>query len=296
MFVEKSRNLSRAAADCLIKTALAILLSSTIAQAASITIDSPGMQTIFSQPSFDGTPITIRFNPSRRIVAPELLNIKDPADLQALFRLAPDPAPTVDAFFVDQLDVCPETEPTINGSFAGCAQLPGHVFVEESDAAKLSPAPLMGHELGHNLNLHHNLFNDTYLMWPKFPPGRLLTERDVAIILQSPLVQTDSMGRRFIQITPIAIVPAPESPTLLLFGSALGPLLVIYTKGRRRSARDHEALTNLFPALLCVPINGDTGRRAGEYLRLIARASNWAMRSSRQRPHFYYDSAPSSCS
>jgi len=185
MFFEKSRNIPRAAADCLIKAALAILLSSAIAQAASITIDSPGMQAIFSQPSFDGTPISIRFNPSRRIVAPELLDIKDPADLQVLFDLAPDPAPTVDAFFVDQLDVCPESEPTINGSFAGCAQLPGHVFAEESDPAKLSPAPLLGHELGHNLNLHHNLFNDTYLMWPRFPPGRLLTEAEVAIIVQA---------------------------------------------------------------------------------------------------------------
>jgi hypothetical protein len=39
----------------------------------------------------------------------------------------------------------------INGSYAGCAQLPGHVFVEASDYAALSFAPLMGHELGHNL-------------------------------------------------------------------------------------------------------------------------------------------------
>ena len=31
--------------------------------------------------------------------------------------------------------------------------------------------------------------------------------------------------------------------------------------------REHQVLTNLFNALLCVPIDYETGRRAGEYLR-----------------------------
>ena len=31
--------------------------------------------------------------------------------------------------------------------------------------------------------------------------------------------------------------------------------------------REHEALSNLFRVLLCVPIDGETGRRAGDYLR-----------------------------
>jgi hypothetical protein len=76
--------------------------------------------------------------------------------LAALVDLAPDPTPTVDAFFVDQVNACGfEDEPTINGLLAGCAQLPGHVFVEGSDFAELSPATLMGHELGHNLDLLH---------------------------------------------------------------------------------------------------------------------------------------------
>ena len=45
----------------------------------------------------------------------------------------------------------------------------------------------------------------TYL----FPPGTALTEDQVAIILESPLVQTDPTGQRFIEITPIAIVAVP---------------------------------------------------------------------------------------
>jgi len=31
--------------------------------------------------------------------------------------------------------------------------------------------------------------------------------------------------------------------------------------------REHEALTNLFRALLCAPIDRETGRQAGDYLR-----------------------------
>jgi hypothetical protein len=227
MFIEQSRKTPRAAGGRLIMAALAILVSSAIAEGASITIDQAGMNAIFSQATFDGTPVSIRFNAPRVIVAPELLDIKSQADLKALYALAPDPAPTVDAFFVDQLDACGSVEPTINGLFAGCAQLPGHIFVEESSAADLSPAPLMGHELGHNLNLQHDFFSYANLMAPLFPPGTELTEEQVAIILQSPLVQTDSTGQRFIQITPIAIV-APEPSTLLLLGVALGALLILY--------------------------------------------------------------------
>jgi hypothetical protein len=205
-----------------------------IAEAGFITIDPAGMNEIFSQSSFDGTPIDIRFNPARTIVDPNLLDIDDAAKLAALVDLAPDPAPVVDAFFVDQIDVCGfEQEPVINGSFAGCAQLPGHVFVEDSEDAVLSTAPLMGHELGHNLDLQHNLFSSDDLMWPFFPPGTLLTEQEVSLILQSPLVQTDPLGQKFIEITPIAIVAA-EPPTLLLLGTTLALVIVISTIGRAR--------------------------------------------------------------
>jgi len=236
MFVEKLRNTRRAAAASLVMAALPILLSSASAQAASIVIDEAEMTAIFSQASFGDTPISIRFNPPEQIVAPQLLDINTVADLQALYSLAPDPAPTVDAFFVDQLDACVNVEPTVSGRFAGCAQLPGHIFVEESDAAEMPPGPLMGHELGHNLNLEHQIpGSSTNLMAPFFPPGPDVTEDQVAIMLQSPLVQTDSTGQRFIAITPIAIVGVPEPSTLLLLGAALGALLIVNRTIRARS-------------------------------------------------------------
>src|SRR5689334_15888677 len=136
MFIEKSRT-STAAIGRLMMAALAVLLSSAIAEAASITIDEAGMNAIFSQASFDDTPISIRFNPPVHIVAPQLLVINTLADLQALYKLAPDPAPTVGAFFVDELNACGTVEPTVNGHYNGCAQFPGNFMVEDSTAAKL---------------------------------------------------------------------------------------------------------------------------------------------------------------
>jgi hypothetical protein len=231
MFVEESR--IAAAVARLILAALAILLSPALAEAAQIVIDEAGMNAIFSQASFGDTTISIRFNPPRQIVAPELLVINTLAQLQALFNLAPDPAPTVDALFVDELNACGGVEPQVNGALAGCAQLPGHVFVEDFNFAELSPATLMGHELGHNLNLQHDFFDFLNLMAPIFPPGPNVTEEQVATILQSPLVQTDSTGQRFVEITPIAIVAAPEPSTLLLLIAALGALLIIRQRSRR---------------------------------------------------------------
>jgi len=63
--------------------------------------------------------------------------------------------------------------------------------------------------------------------FPHEPPD--LFEEQVGTILQSPLVQTDATGHRFVQITPIAIV-APEPSTLMLLGAALGALFIIKTK------------------------------------------------------------------
>jgi hypothetical protein len=205
------------AAVCrLTMVALAIIVSSGIAEATHVVIDETEMNAIFSQPAFDDTPISIRFNPLRQIVAPELLVIDNLTELQTLYNLATDPAPTVTAFFVDQLNACAAVEPNVTGTYAGCAQLPGHLFVEDFTFAELTPGPLIGHELGHTLNLEHDFFDGLSLMAPIFPMGPNLTEEQVATILQSPLVQSDATGHRFIHITPIAIVGVPESSTLLL--------------------------------------------------------------------------------
>src|SRR4051794_1904739 len=122
MFVKKSR-IARPAVGRVILAALAILLSSAIAQGASVVIDEERMNTLFRQESFGDTPISIRFNPPRQIVAPELLVIDTADKLRALYSLATDPTPTVTAFFVDELDVCVGVEVAVNGEYDGCAQL-----------------------------------------------------------------------------------------------------------------------------------------------------------------------------
>ena len=152
------------------------------------------------------------------------------AELQALYNLATDPAPTVTAFFVDQINAC-DTVPDISGGsghYRGCAQLPGRFMVEDFHEAELEPAELMGHELGHATNLgHSSLGLMTAILG--FGDGFSLDEDQVKIILQSPLVQIDNTGQRFIQITPIAII-TPEPSTLLLVSAALGALLLIKTR------------------------------------------------------------------
>ena len=126
MFVEKSRIVAPAAGRLTV-AALTILLSSPIAEAANVVIDEAGMNALFSQASFGNTPISIRFNPAKQIVAPDLLVIDNLTELKALYDLATHPAPTVTAFFVDQLNVCGAAEVDVNGTWHGCAQLPGHI-------------------------------------------------------------------------------------------------------------------------------------------------------------------------
>jgi Gametolysin peptidase M11 len=155
MFLEKSRTATITVCR-LIMPVLAVLLSSAIAEAATVTIDEGGMNAVFSQPSFGDTPIGIRFNPVQEIVAPNLLIIDNLTELQALYALVPYPAPTVFAFFVDLIKVCTTVEEVEAGDWNGCAQLPGHALVLDSNSAELNPANLMAHELGHNLGLEHS--------------------------------------------------------------------------------------------------------------------------------------------
>jgi hypothetical protein len=90
------------------------------------------------------------------------------------------------------------------------------------------PAKLLAHEIGHNLGLEHTSLGlmTTHLEYG----GTELFADQVDEILESPLVQIDANGQRFIQVQPIAIVGTPEPSTLLLLGSGLGAMLTIKKK------------------------------------------------------------------
>ena len=196
------------------------------AWAAFVTTNETGLDAIFSQSAFSTTPIDVRFNPTVTINDPGLLTINTEEQLNRLFALG-DNSPTVDVFFVDSINECGgvEAQPII-----GCGQQPGNkLTVESVPAAGSRGAALIGHELGHNLDLDH-VTSPPNLMNPTLTGVTTLTVDQVATILDSSLVQTDGAGR-FILVTPFAIVPEPSS---MLF--ALAGVVVVLRFARRTAA------------------------------------------------------------
>lgn len=208
-----------------------VLLWPVIGWSAFVTTNQSDMNQIFSQPSFAGTPIDIRFQPTVTISNGSLLSIDNLAELSTLFALSPVPPPGINMFFVDAVNVCniPDPLPII----VGCADIGGNAMVVASNAAAdTAPVNTIGtvvtggailnaHELAHNLGLSH-----TAECTPSMPPnlmdcqllGAELTVGQVQTILASGLLQTGPMGL-FVDITPIVIVPIPAAASL--FGSAL---------------------------------------------------------------------------
>jgi len=227
---------------CCMLGAVAYPLAAPV-EAGFVTLHESELDQIYSQPSFDGSPIDIRYNPTLTLVEPSLLMINSEAKLDQLFSLGPASSPTVNLFFVDGISDCGGVElPAI----IGCGSQSGnHIVVDSNFAAKTPTAPstvglgaiLIGHEFGHNLGLDHVPQTSTNLMTPSVTDSFFLSAdpasvagNQIATILASPLVQMDG-GQRFISITPIAVV-VPE-PASLLFALA-GGLWLLWVAGRRR--------------------------------------------------------------
>lgn len=192
-----------------------------------VTTNEVGLDAIFSQSAFSTTPTDVRFNPTVTINDPGLLTINTEQQLDRLFALGGNNSPTVDVFFVDSINECGgvEAQPII-----GCGQESGNkLTVESVPAAGSRGAALTGHELGHNLGLDH-VISPPNLMNSTLTGITTLTVDQVATILDSSLVQTDSAGR-FILVTPFAIVPEPSS---MLF--ALAGVVVVLRFARRTVA------------------------------------------------------------
>ncbi len=211
-----------------------IWLAATPAKAAFVTLHEAAMDDIFSQPSFGGDTVDIRYNPTIVHVAPSLLDIDSNANINQLFNLNLTPSNVVSMFFVDSISYC--SGPGSN--IIGCAQvgtsffLANDMVVESQYASRTDFGPeLLAHELAHNLGLGHVGFAN--LMQNVINGNTSLTPGQVDDILMSGLIQFDG-AQRFVEITPILIAQAPIPAAGLLFVSGLFGLF--WVRRRQRAA------------------------------------------------------------
>ena len=235
----------------LIANIMAVLvLISAPARAAQIFTNEAALDSIFSQATFGSETIDIRCNTPVTILAPAFtdLTVVQPAggELPLLFALAPTPSPSVNLFFVDNINV---TGP-VSFAIAGIGDLPGNnIVVAESFASGASGAELIAHELGHNLGLVHDYELLDVLPGPIPPPSNLmnpilngnttLTGAQAASVLSSPLVQ-GAPGARYIEITPIAVVASVPEPSVFSFLVIVG--LSLASRKRRSPPKHSPAL------------------------------------------------------
>ncbi len=186
------------------------------ARAAFVTTQEAGLDGVFSQASFNGNGIDIRFLPTVTFSNSDLLNITTEAGIDALFAFNDGSASNIiSMYFVDTLDFCSSSIPAI----VGCATLGGNdIAVESVFAASGSGTELLAHEIGHSLNLDHVAGNN--LMAAAINGFTTLTEAQVATILGNiDLIQMDSSELRFIEIRPVLVTPLP--PAGIMFVSAI---------------------------------------------------------------------------
>ena len=212
------------------------LLASATSHAGFVTTNEAGMDSIFSQVSFNGNTIDIRFGATQTIFNTSLLDIDSAAELNFLASPTFGASPTVRMFFVDSISHCGGS-----GSFLGCAFQPGSVIaLNSSSVAGGNGAKTMSHELLHNLGLDHVLPDSgTNLMNPTVGSDVLTTPQADFIRgfgsgnAAGPLIQSDGGGQRFIMITPIAVLasPVPEPGT---YGLMIAGLALLGVVSRRR--------------------------------------------------------------
>lgn len=173
---------------------------------AFATINEGQLDAIFSQPSFGSTPIDIVLQPLVQLEAPELLNIDSvTTQNQVLGGSDVVPYPGLNLFFVDSISYCGGP----GSGIVGCAGIGGNsLVVASSTAASVFGSELIAHEIGHTLGLGH-FDSAPNLMTAFLNNNTNLTTGQVASVLNSGLLQQDTGGDYFLEITPIQVLDGP---------------------------------------------------------------------------------------
>jgi len=216
------------------------LLSTTFSQAAFITLNEAGMDSVFG---VSGLEIDIRYSAPTELVFPSFLDLSAGTEVTHLFSYHRGSPIDVNIYFVDTISACGLST---GNHIVGCGETPGNDFVVESSfAAGNFGIELMAHELGHNLGLDHlagkNLMNG-YLNHRTF-----ITQGQKDAILEpsfgsslpfgSPLVQMDQLGALFININPVLVVATAtiakvsEPSTLII---VLGGIVLLLTTRNKK--------------------------------------------------------------
>ena len=141
--------------------AVALLAGASVASAGYVTsFDQAVLDDIFSQTSFGGYDIDIRFNAPLSVVAPVVADLSSTEEFNgnndfSLSWLAGElqvPNFTVALFFVDTISFCGGP----GSNIIGCGSRPGGLIALQSAAAAGNNGTvLFAHELGHNLGSAH---------------------------------------------------------------------------------------------------------------------------------------------
>ena len=213
--------------------AVALLAGASVASAGYVTsFDQAVLDDIFSQTSFGGYDVDIRFNAPLSVVAPVVADLSSTEEFNgnndfSLSWLAGElqvPNFTVALFFVDTISFCGGP----GSNIIGCGSRPGGLIALQSAAAAGNNGTvLFAHELGHNLGLTH-LSVSGNLMHPTITGASALNETQVGSFLDlttgaslSSILRDDG-GQLYISVTPIAVLaaagPEPQTWAMMLAG------------------------------------------------------------------------------